>query len=83
MVLAQQEYKKAIVWGTTICPYCVKAKELLSKHNIEYEERLINSLSWSKEDLLKEVPNATKVPQIFLDGQYIGSYDALVLKLNS
>lgn len=81
MALVQQDNKKAIVWSKTTCPYCVKAKRLLEQFDIEYEERIVGSITWSKDDLLQAVPNATTVPQIFIENEYIGGYRELVQKL--
>lgn len=73
---------KAVIWSTENCGYCRKAKELLAANNIPFEERLIGQ-QWSKEELLKEVPNARTVPQILLDGNYVGGYTDLVSYLSS
>ncbi len=67
---------KAVVWSKEHCPYCVNAKTLLESKGIEYEERKLGE-GWTKEQLLEVVPNATKVPQIFIDGEYIGGFDQL------
>jgi len=70
---------KAIVWSKTSCPYCVKAINLLNLKGYFIEERKAGSpTGWTKEQLLEAVPNARTVPQIFLDGEYIGGYDDLV-----
>lgn len=47
---------------------------------IEFEERKIGD-GWTKEDLLKAVPTARTVPQIFLDEEYVGGYTELKEKL--
>jgi glutaredoxin len=73
---------KTIVWSKENCSFCVKAKTLLDSKGIQYEERKIGS-GWSKEQLLESVPTARSVPQIFLDGEYIGGYTELVNKLLS
>lgn len=67
---------KAVIWTKTLCPFCVEAKKLLSNLNIEYEERNIEK-EWCKEDLLKVVPHARTVPQIFIDNTLIGGYTDL------
>lgn len=66
-----------IIWSKNNCPYCVAAKNLMHTRNISYEERNIQQGKWSKEQLLEAVPDARTVPQIFLDGNYIGGYDQL------
>jgi len=67
---------KAIVWSKPDCPYCVVAKKLLETKGYEIEERKLG-FGWNREQLFEAVPNARTVPQIFLDGQYIGGSDDL------
>ena len=68
---------KAIIWTKTVCPYCVNAKNLLKMKGIEYEERNIQEGTWTREQLLEAVPGARTVPQVFIDGKLIGTYDHL------
>jgi glutaredoxin len=67
---------RAIVWSKSNCTFCTQAKALLLKKGIEFEERMIGE-GWTREQLLEEVPNARTVPQIFLDGKYIGGFTEL------
>ena len=71
---------KAIVWSKDACPYCVQAKNLLTQKGIEYEEKKIGD-GYTKEDLLEAVTDARTVPQIFLDGEYVGGFDKLKARL--
>lgn len=68
---------RAIVWSKNGCPYCDRAKELLDGSGIKYEERNLSLGEWTKPQLLEAVPDARTVPQIFLDGNYIGGYREL------
>ena len=68
---------RAIIWTKTVCPYCVNAKNLLKMKGIEYEERNIQEGSWTREQLLEAVPGARTVPQVFIDGKLIGTYEHL------
>ena len=69
---------KTIVWSKDNCTFCVKAKELLDSKKINYEERNIESGDWTITQLEEAVPNVRAVPQIFIDGRYIGNYDNMV-----
>lgn len=71
-----------IIWSKENCPYCIKAKALLDSKGIVYEERRLGA-SWTKEQLLEAVPTARTVPQIFLEGEYVGGYTDLVSKFQS
>jgi glutaredoxin 3 len=72
----------AVVWSKTHCPYCDQAKNLLKLKGIDYEERNITEGTWTKDQLMAAVPAARTVPQIFLDGEYVGGYHELRTKLN-
>jgi glutaredoxin 3 len=57
------------------------AKTLLKNKGIEFEERMIG-VNWTREQLLESIPQARTVPQIILNGQYIGGYDQLKAHFN-
>lgn len=67
---------KAVVWSKPDCPYCTMAQKLLEQKGYEIEERKIG-FGWNREQLFEAVPNVKSVPQIFLDGEYIGGYEDL------
>lgn len=79
---------KAEIYTKDMCAYCVQAKELLRKLNIDYVEYKIssgygeakpeaNQFYVTKADLLAKLPTARTVPQIWIDGNHIGGYDDL------
>lgn len=77
---------KAEIWTKQNCPYCVRAKALFDKRGVEYVEHIIggenmmlkeNQHAATREALLEKAPNARTVPQIWLDGAYIGGYTEL------
>ncbi|MBB1072960.1 glutathione peroxidase [Rhodoferax sp. 4810] len=57
------------------CPYCAKAKDLLKKSGMDFEELVLNRDY--TELSLRAVAGATTVPQIFIGGQKIGGSDDL------
>jgi glutaredoxin len=65
-----------IMWSKYNCSYCDQAKKLLQAHDIKFEERKIGD-GWTKEELLEAIPTARTVPQIIVNGQYIGGYTEL------
>ena len=71
---------QAVIWSKYNCAYCDQAKALLNQNSISYEERKIGN-GWDKEDLLKVVPSARSVPQIFLNEEYVGGFTELKQKL--
>ena len=68
-----------IMTNNALCPFCIKAKELLSSKGLKYEYKVVSI------ELLKEkFPNAITVPQIVKHGEldvYIGGYDDLYASL--
>lgn len=68
---------KAVIYTKPDCVFCTKAKALLSKKEIPYEEKTLD-VDFNREDLLLLAPNARSFPQIWLDGELIGGHSDLV-----
>jgi len=58
------------------CPFCAKAKALLSDKGVGYEEIMVSNHGVTSRSL-RAVANASTVPQVFIDGQYVGDSEAL------
>lgn len=57
------------------CPFCAKAKSMLTEHGMAYEEIVLgNGVSLTS---LKAVTGRETVPQVFIDGQHIGGSEEL------
>lgn len=70
----------AEIYSKPSCPHCVQAKMLLDRNEIPYTE--ISAVD-NRDALIERVTAATgsaprTVPQIFIDGHYIGGHDDLV-----
>lgn len=59
------------------CPFCVKAKLLLKKYQLPYQEYDVNRTKY-RNDMMKRTNNAKTVPQIFINNRVIGGYDNLL-----
>ncbi len=57
------------------CPFCVKAKSLLDKADIEYEELVLNRDY--TDQTLRAISNNRTFPQVFINGENIGGSDDL------
>lgn len=79
--MQKNSHKSAQVWSQTNCPACTEAKRLLDMHGVQIEERMLGINGYSKKDLIELVPDARSVPQIFLDGVYVGGLQELKRKL--
>lgn len=73
--------KTATVWSQTNCPACAEAKRLLEQHGTYIVEKMLGINGYTKKDLIEVVPQARSVPQIFLDGEYVGGLQELKRKL--
>jgi glutaredoxin 3 len=79
--MQKSSIKSAEVWSQTNCPACIEAKRLLDVLGVSIDERMLGINGYTKKDLIEKVPNARSVPQIFLDGKYIGGLLELKQKL--
>ncbi len=68
--------KEIIIYTTTICPYCVRAKALLKRKGYDYSE--INADDEAeRNEMIEKAGGRRSVPQIFIDGNHIGGCDDL------
>lgn len=59
-----------------VCPFGIKAKDLLERHGFEVEDHLLTSRE--ETDAFKREHDVETTPQAFLQGERIGGYDALL-----
>ncbi|MEO0461910.1 MAG: glutaredoxin 3 [Pseudomonadota bacterium] len=60
------------------CPFCVRAKRLLSSKGAEFNEFDITMGGPKREEMLARAPEARTVPQIFIGETHVGGSDELV-----
>ena len=66
-----------IIYTSSLCGFCYRAKSLLKKKNIPFEEIDID-LDYSKRnEMIKKSSGRTSVPQIFFKDRHIGGFDDL------
>lgn len=65
-----------VMYTTAICPYCVRAKVLLQRKGVDYEERRIEGSRELMREMLERSQRRT-VPQIFIDDFHVGGFDDL------
>ena len=64
------------VFSTQVCPYCVRAKQLLDSLGASYEEIRIDNDDAKRQEMMTRSGRRT-VPQIFINGESIGGCDDL------
>ena len=67
---------KIEIYTTPFCGYCARAKGLLEKKGAAYEEMDV-MMDEKKRTEMRERAKRSTVPQIFINGQYIGGSDEL------
>jgi len=67
---------KIEMYTTPFCGYCARAKSLLEKKGAAYEEVDV-MMDEKKRSEMRERAKRSTVPQIFINGQYIGGSDEL------
>ena len=67
---------KIEMYTTPFCGYCARAKSLLEKKGAAYEEVDV-MMDERKRSEMRERARRSTVPQIFINGQYIGGSDEL------
>ena len=65
------------VYSTGICPICEKAKSLLTKWGIPYTEVRVDLDQSALREFSQVTNGARTVPQITIDGNWIGSFTEL------
>ncbi len=65
---------KVTMYTTRFCPYCMRARSLLKKKGIEYDEIRVDgdNILWEE---MSKLSNRNTVPQIFINDQSVGGYD--------
>ena len=66
-----------IVYSTSVCPYCVRAKQLLERKGFAYKEVNLSVEAPEVRVELMQRTNHRTVPQIFINDQFIGGFDQL------
>jgi glutaredoxin 3 len=65
------------IYTKMLCPYCARAKRLLSEKGVAFEEYEISMDGAKRQEMLGRSNGRTTVPQIFFDGRHIGGSDDL------
>lgn len=71
-----QQPKRVTIFSKPGCPHCLRAKQALSAKGLQYEEIELGSHGLSFSSLMA-VTGAGTTPQVFIEGQLIGSADDL------
>ena len=68
---------KIEIYTWQYCPFCIRAKGLLKKKNVEYLEYQIDGDQNARASMTERADGRRTVPQIFIDNKGIGGCDEL------
>jgi glutaredoxin 3 len=66
---------KVEMYSTMWCGYCARARALLNKKGVKFEDIDIDTSR--RDEMITRAGGRTSVPQIFIDGVHVGGSDDL------
>lgn len=68
---------KVELYTTTYCPFCTRAKALLKKKGVAFEEIDVTDSPELRERMIELSGGRRTVPEIFINGRIVGGFDEL------
>ncbi|MFT2092575.1 glutaredoxin 3 [Paraglaciecola sp. 2405UD69-4] len=68
---------KVIIYTKGYCPYCHRAKALLTKKNVDFKEIDIEVQPELRSEMITLAEGRSTVPQIFINNTHVGGCDDL------
>ena len=68
---------KILMYSTAVCPYCIRAEQLLHHKGVQEIEKIRVDLQPELRVEMTEKTGRRTVPQIYINGVYVGGYDDL------
>ncbi len=69
--------KTVTIYSKNICPYCVRAKELLKSKGVQFQEINIENDDNLMQQMIERSSGRKSVPQIFIQDFHVGGCDDL------
>lgn len=66
-----------LMYTTAVCPYCIRAKQLLAARGVTAIEEVRVDLDPERRDEMMQKTKKRTVPQIFIGDTYVGGCDDL------
>lgn len=68
---------KVVMYSTAVCPYCIRAEQLLHRKGVSEIEKIRVDLEPELRVVMMEKTGRRTVPQIFINDEHVGGYDDL------
>lgn len=65
-----------VIYTTRICPYCIRAKQLLQSKGVEFDEISVDAQPELRLEMMEKSGRRT-VPQIWVGETHVGGFDDL------
>jgi len=66
------------MYTTAVCPYCVRAKQILKAKGVEHIEEVRIDVNPEERARMMEITGRRTVPQIFIGDTHVGGCDDLM-----
>mgnify|MGYP001485293758 FL=1 len=68
---------KVVIYTSSLCGFCYKAKSLLKRKNILFDEINVDINNENRKEMIIKSNGRTSVPQIFFGDKHLGGCDEL------
>lgn len=68
---------KVLMYSTAVCPYCIRAEQLLLRKGVTEIEKVRVDLQPELRSAMVEKTGRRTVPQIYIGDEHVGGYDDL------
>ncbi len=65
------------IYSTPVCPYCQRAKDLLTRKGRPFREIDISQDTVLRDEMIQKAGGRRTVPQIFIGDTHVGGFDDL------
>jgi glutaredoxin 3 len=69
---------KVVMYSTQVCPYCVRAEQLLKARGVAEIEKILIDRDPAQRDIMMTRTGRRTVPQIYIGDTHVGGHDDLV-----
>ncbi|MBA1188372.1 glutaredoxin 3 [Pseudomonas entomophila] len=68
--------KPVLIYSSDYCPYCIRAKQLLTRKGVDFEEIRVDGKPQLRAEMSQKA-GRTSVPQIWIGDTHVGGCDEL------
>jgi glutaredoxin 3 len=73
----EKSVQKVLMYATAVCPYCIRAEQLLRAKGVQELEKIRVDLDPARRDEMMARTGRRTVPQIYIGATHVGGCDDL------